>query len=128
MYDWIRLSNKSAKRRSRKKHVGATANDPEFDESDDELVLRPVKIEQRFEEKTVVCDKLNDPRDFIENDIGCIGGNDNSDDDDGRDKLDIMEELAEEVPKNDHSFKIGHPQSNTHREIGRASCRERVWR
>ena len=119
LYDWIRLSNKSAKGRSKKKHVGAAADDPEFDESDDELNLRPVKTEQMFEEKTTVMrDKSNNApiRDFIEDDIGGIDGNDNSDDEDedDRDELDVMEELAEDVPKIDHYFKIGHPQSNTH--------------
>jgi len=37
------------------------------------------------------------------------------DDEEEDDELDVMDELAEHVPKTDRSFQLGHPQHNTHK-------------
>lgn len=38
LYDWVRLSDKAPKVRSRKKKIGDAADDPEFDDEDDNLI------------------------------------------------------------------------------------------
>ena len=54
--------------------------------------------------------------DFIEDDIGYFNDVDaDGDDEEEDDELDVMDELAEHVPKTDRSFQPGHPQHNTHK-------------
>ncbi|KIM72479.1 hypothetical protein PILCRDRAFT_81835, partial [Piloderma croceum F 1598] len=87
LYDWIRFSEKTKKRRTIKKAVVA-----EHDTSVPPLA------------------------DFIEDDIGYFNDVDaDVDDEEEDDELDVMDELAEHVPKTDHSFRPGHPQHNTHK-------------
>jgi hypothetical protein len=41
LYDWVRLAKKGTKQKTKKKQIGDAVDDPEFDESDDELNIRP---------------------------------------------------------------------------------------
>ena len=112
LYDWIRLYKKSPKRRVKTKNIGDVADDPEYDESDDELNIQPIKSEKgNAEEKDVHYVKDAPLDDFIENDVGY----DDIDNEDEDDELDVMKELAEVIlKKHDKSFKEGHPQCATH--------------
>ena len=117
LYDWIRLYEKTRKRRMIKKKVGDVVDDPDFVQSDDELNIQPVKTqktctdtEDKVTKEHASCIPLSD---FIEDDIGCDDIDEN-DEDDEDDELDIMEELAEDVSKHDRSFLPGHPQCATH--------------
>jgi len=97
----------------RKKEVGDAADDPDFDESDDELNILPVGAEVKGEDEMEA--NVNDAplSDFVEDNIGYFDGIDGDDEDD-EDELDVMKEVAEKIPNEDHSFMIGHPQRNTH--------------
>ncbi|KIM79447.1 hypothetical protein PILCRDRAFT_74363, partial [Piloderma croceum F 1598] len=91
LYDWIRLAEKTKKRRMRKKAIGDAVDDPDFEEdSDDELNIKPAKVKKENKE-------------------------DEEDDEEEDDELDVMDELAENVAKPDHSLLPGHPQHNTHK-------------
>ena len=119
LYDWIRLYRKSTKRQMRKKKVGDAIDDPDFvEESGDELNIQPGTdaVKEEFKTKTVVDDApLNN---FIDDDIvyGEYDGDEEyeDNDDDDEDELDVMKELAEDIPKKDHSFWPGHSQYATH--------------
>ena len=138
LYDWIRLYKKSPKRRLKKKKVGDAIDDPEFDESDDELNIRPkvssdsVNVEgcAAGVDGSPFNDVAKDDKydlvkpddgeaddipltDFIEDDIGYLEEQSDEDEEED-DELDIMNEIAEHVPKKDYSFCDGHPQSRTH--------------
>ena len=129
LYDWIRLAEKTRKRRMRKKKVGESIDDPEFDESDDELNIQPTEVRSTPVKTGGLSVKMEAGSsnigdaplsDFVEDDIGYLNGvNDNSDDGEGENseynELDVMAELAEHVPKNNYSFRHGHPQLQTHR-------------
>ena len=106
LYDWIRLSEKSTKRRIKTKKVGDAADDPEFDETDDELNIRPVKKSKDGKIETVT--EEQPLSDFIEDDIGCK--NESEDED----ELDVMDEPSEATPKDDQSFMPDHSQYRTH--------------
>src|ERR1700683_3908686 len=127
--DWIRLAEKTRKRCMRKKKVGEQIDDPEFDESDDELNIQPTEVHSTPVKTGGLSMKMEAGSgnigdaplsDFVEDDIGYLNGvNDNRDDGEGEnseyDELDVMAELAEHVPKNNYSFRHGHPQLQTHR-------------
>jgi hypothetical protein len=114
LYDWIHLHYKSTKRQTRKKKVGDAIDDPDFvEESGDELNIQPgVDVVEEECDTKYKADSapLND---FIDDDILYKDyGKDNDDDDD--DELDVMDELAEDIPKKNHSFQPGHSQYATH--------------
>ena len=121
LYDWICLSVKSGKRRIKTKNIGDAADEPEFDDTDDELNIKPHWDEcptrvSNDREHEIGDECLSD--DFIEDDARCeewdIDESDDSSASSERDELDVMEELAESVQKKDRSFLPGHPQSRTH--------------
>jgi len=93
LYDWIRLAEKTRKRRMRKKKVGESIDDPEFDESDDELNIQPTEVRSTPVKTGGLSVKMEAGSsnigdaplsDFVEDDIGYLNGvNDNSDDGEG---------------------------------------------
>ena len=142
LYDWVRLVKKSRKRKVKKSQVGDAIDDPEFDESDNELNIKPKKPSDRLmcqngPGKTNIkaeesCIQTEEPlmdvplSDFVDDDTDCLDGQndedgcdedeDEGDEDEGEseDKLNIMDEIAEKAPRKDYSFQFGHPQSSTH--------------
>ncbi|KIM77652.1 hypothetical protein PILCRDRAFT_11911, partial [Piloderma croceum F 1598] len=118
LYDWTQFSEKTKKRRKIKKAVGDAADDPDFEEdSDDELNIQPAKVKREIEEAVAEHDtSVPLLADFIEDDIRYFNDVDaDGDDEEEDDELDVMDELAEHVPKTDCSFRPGHPQHNTHK-------------
>lgn len=107
LYDWIRLYEKSTKRRAKSKKNGGASHNPEFDESDNELNLKPIKTTSG--PKNMKIEKASAEEqwtgDFIEDDTACS---------EDEDELDVMDEPSETVPKEDRSFQAGHPQIITH--------------
>jgi hypothetical protein len=127
LYDWVRLSKKSRIHRSIRKKVGDPVDDPEFDESDDELNIHPDDYTDAIEDEQTKAATKDKPdlkrtkndipslRDFIEDDIGYFGDvHVDDDNEESDDELDVMEELAEKDPKYNDYFRPGHPQSHTH--------------
>jgi len=120
LYDWIRLAEKTKKRRMRKKAIGDAVDDPDFEEdSDDELNIQPAKVEKENKKEVAEHDTSVPPlAEFIEDDIGYFNDVDaDGDNEEEDDELDVMDELAENVAKSDHSLLPGHPQHNTHKHI-----------
>jgi len=118
LYNWIRLHEKFRKQRIKTKNVNNAADDPEFDDTDDELNIKPTvksSISDFDAEKSKTMPVLTEKKplsDFIEDDIGFF--EDDRDEGSDEDELDVMDEIAETMPKKDRSFKVGHPQCRTH--------------
>jgi hypothetical protein len=95
------------------KKIGGAFHDPEFDESDNELNLKPTKTTSG--PKNIKIEKASAEEqwmgDFIEDDTGC---SEDEQKDEDEDELDVMDEPSETVSKEDRSFQAGHPQSRTH--------------
>ena len=130
LYDWIRFYKKARKHKMPQKKIGDAADDPEFADSDDELNIQPIKtcksVDGDMQGEKSATSVSNAPLDnFIEDDIKYLDDdedeNKNEDEDEDeecssdRDELDVMEELAEHIPKKDYSFGPCHSQYHTHK-------------
>jgi hypothetical protein len=121
LYDWIRLATKTPKRRMKAKKAGDPIDDPDFDESDDELNIIPrskvadiIKPEDTMEFK-VPCSNIDENisghQELFEFDENAVDLEEEAE----LDELDIMDEVAESVPKKkDYSLQPNHPQHQTH--------------
>ena len=104
------------------KKVGDAIDDPEFSDSDDELNIKPDQHISKTDTqcnsttKISVAQKCELSNDFIEDDIEYFEqeSSDNEIDEKDEDELNVMDELAEAIPKFDRSFQSGHPQCRTH--------------
>jgi hypothetical protein len=121
LYDWIRFATKKPKRRMKAKKAGDPIDDPDFDESDDELDIIPrPKVADIVEPENITEFKV--PLSNIDEDISeqqeLFAFDENAVDSEEEaelDELDIMDEVAESVPKKkDYSLQPNHPQHQTH--------------
>ena len=119
LYDWIRLYEKTTKRRVKTKKVRDVADDPEFEETDDELNIGPASKKftsiARDDKKCEAIVVDAPPSDFIEENIRDFEGDIDAEDDDDDDELDVMEEPSESTLEEDRTFDPRHPQYRTHR-------------
>ena len=124
LYDWIRLSTKKPKRRTKIKKIGDTIDDPDFYESDDELNITSAAKEQ----DPLDLDFIPGPHHYddridselLDDDLVNIDLNGFNEDaihdkeEEELDELDVINEPVDDKPKKDHSFQQIHPQHHTH--------------
>jgi hypothetical protein len=98
-----------------KRKIGDATDDPEFADSEDELSIQPIKTQKSVDgdmqgEKSATS-VSNAPLDnFIKDDINYLNDNEDEDEECNSDgnELDVMEELAEHIPKKDYSCRPCH--------------------
>jgi len=124
LYDWIRLSTKKPKRRTKLKKVNDAVDDPEFYESDDELNImssskeqHPLDLEcgpgQHHHSLEADPDTLEDDLE----DVDLVDFDEKAVDDEEEqelDELDVISGPTEQEHKTDYSFQQMHPQHQTH--------------
>ena len=117
LYDWVRLSNKGVKSRTRKRDIGKAADDSDAVETDHELNIIPGDSGD-IECRAKINSEYNRFANEIESEIYDIDESDilESDTDESEmDELDVMLEKEDKsVPVKDYSFLPIHPQAKTH--------------